>query len=74
MSDTRVDLFGPDGKTPAGSALVPADIDALGDGAPPIISVSGKLYRFLPQIVGFGPEPTPSYVETVPVACLPAGA
>ena len=62
MSDTKVNLFLADGATPAGWANVPAEYVT-----PYLISVEGKLYRFIPQLVGFGPVPTPSYAEVVPV-------
>jgi hypothetical protein len=82
MSDTKVNLFLADGTTPAGWANVPAEIDGFGNGAPPVISIEGKLYRFIPQLVGFGPfipqrvgfgpVPTPSYAEVVPVVATMA--
>jgi hypothetical protein len=73
MSDTKVNLFTADG-TQVGAAMVPATIDGFGDGAPPLIEVDGNLYVFVPQLVGFGPAPTPKYVATVPVVGKSVGA
>ena len=73
MSGTKVNLFATDG-TASGAAIVPDVIDSFGDGAPPIIEVDGKLYVFVPQLVGFGPAPTPKYVSAVPVVSTPVVA
>jgi len=73
MSDTKVNLFTADG-TQVGAAMVPATIDGFGDGAPSLIEVDGKLYVFVPQLVGFGSAPTPKYVAVVPVAAMVSDA